>query len=229
MLRPSAERDALIRLTEMVLTRDKWSSTARLHFRQLPVSVLASNLDNCGSELICQNSYWKIKGSKHHVGVSLDSWLLQPLPKIYMRLSCFLTIYEHMQILWFRLPEWYQQPWFGKGTLININEWMALKAATQLFTTYITITTATSQASKLASCDVTVCYTLVLSCGGAAKSVQFQMQSKWDFVIGVFVWICVSLSRSVHTSEAKKNMCIFHLWNVRLTTKALTSTMTVCS
>lgn len=35
-LRPSPERDALIRLTEMVLTRDKWTSSARLHFRQLP-------------------------------------------------------------------------------------------------------------------------------------------------------------------------------------------------
>lgn len=35
-LRPSPERDALIRLTEMVLTRDKWTSSAGLHFRQLP-------------------------------------------------------------------------------------------------------------------------------------------------------------------------------------------------
>ncbi len=37
MLRPSAERDALIRLTEMVLSRDKWTSSAGLHFRQLRV------------------------------------------------------------------------------------------------------------------------------------------------------------------------------------------------
>lgn len=39
MLRPSAERDALIRVTEMVLTRDKWTSPARIHFRQLPLGT----------------------------------------------------------------------------------------------------------------------------------------------------------------------------------------------
>lgn len=130
MLRPSAERDALIRLTEMVLTRDKWTPTARIHFRQLPVGmqptlhptsmqarVRTENGERNDGSLVwtdpwcwfwCQICRFKIKGSKPHAGVSLNWCLMalsQPLPKnVYNKHIWWLYKYIHNEI----------NGWFGK-------------------------------------------------------------------------------------------------------------------
>lgn len=128
MLRPSAERDALIRLTEMVLTRDKWTSTAGLHFRQLPVGnnspcPLLHVSTQAGVEQkrrerrwgvwfgripaagFSANSGWiwqqaDLSESKSRIKtacrglseLSVVSWLSQPLPKTYIRVSCLIMI-----------------------------------------------------------------------------------------------------------------------------------------
>lgn len=106
--------------------------------------------------------------------------------------------------------EWYKRWWFGKETTISLHEWMALKAATLLFST---VTALTCQASKPADCDPTVCYMLVLSCGGIAKyAIPNSMEVRLCHLVWMFGSVSLSLDPSV--SHKPKVMCLSDLCNV---------------
>lgn len=100
MLRPSAERDALIRLTEMVLTRDKWS-------RSCPGLTSGSYYWACSLASVQPNSHSRLRQAR------VGHWGVRWRESRFKRTSgvCFLVL-----IMRAAEPRWVQTQRGWSGT-----------------------------------------------------------------------------------------------------------------
>lgn len=108
--------------------------------------------------------------------------------KIYTRLSCL----YYKKHIFFLVKSWSDDLKYYNG-----NGWWHWKPST--------VTATTSRASTLADCDSTVCYTLVLSCGGGGVATNKTKKNHETLSL-------VCLFRDPSTPPRPKSL--FDLWNV---------------